>query len=498
MGSCFKFHDERSQLHYGASYMDVGCPKCQTEYELDDTRVTEDGITVKCASCGYVFRVKRKQLVVTLPAKGNAPTADLLAPAASPELPPPPPSREWKVRQASGHEMPCADLTILQRGIIEGRIERDDLISLGGENWKRLGDVPELASFFQVMDDASKARSLGAQERETPAATPAPPTPPPPSAPTGPPSAPTPEAPNAIVDTWRDRRFSELSSPSISEPRAPAPPLGKRPTTKHTPQVGRREPTISTLPSALERPLRTEPSDEELRRALKGGGSGKWIFLTFLGLGLGGAAGWYYLVHLPQQQRLAEESWQPRPMPPAPPVEGMDGRVESEEEAVLPPAQQEADAGQTDAGEIADSGLSEPWGVDAGIAVTPPPALPEMRKDFDWYLAQAERLRESDRPEQALVFYAKASELKPGRVEPVTGRGLAQLDMGNPSLAAATFEAALKLNGRYGPAIMGMAEAYRLEGRDEKAIEFYQRYLEVLPHGAEAAVARNSIERLKK
>ena len=47
--------------------MDVRCPRCQSEYELDDARVTDDGVTVKCSECAHVFRVKKKSLVMTLP-----------------------------------------------------------------------------------------------------------------------------------------------------------------------------------------------------------------------------------------------------------------------------------------------------------------------------------------------------------------------------------------------------------------------------------------------
>jgi tetratricopeptide (TPR) repeat protein len=148
------------------------------------------------------------------------------------------------------------------------------------------------------------------------------------------------------------------------------------------------------------------------------------------------------------------------------------------------------DAGAPAVAAVVDAGAPV---VDAGA-----PVVVEQKKTFDWYLAQGDRLREREKPEQALDFYGKASDLKPERVEPITGRGLALLDMANPSAAAATFESALKMNSRYGPAIMGLAEAYRIEGKNEKAIEYYQRYLDVLPNGAEAAVARNSIERLKK
>ena len=128
--------------------MDVGCPKCQTEYELDDARVTEDGVTVKCTTCGHVFRVKKKQLVVTLPSRGDPPINLSTGPAA--ELPPAPPSREWKLRQPNGNIFPCRDLTMLQKWIIENKVSRDDEISLSGETWKRLGNIPELASFFEA------------------------------------------------------------------------------------------------------------------------------------------------------------------------------------------------------------------------------------------------------------------------------------------------------------------------------------------------------------
>jgi tetratricopeptide (TPR) repeat protein len=113
-------------------------------------------------------------------------------------------------------------------------------------------------------------------------------------------------------------------------------------------------------------------------------------------------------------------------------------------------------------------------------------------------MSQGDRLRDRDKPEAALDMYAQAAELRPTRAEPVAGRGLALLDMGNPLAAQAAFEEALRLNARYGPAIMGLAEAFRLQGNHEKAVEYYQRYLDVLPNGAEASVARNNIERLKK
>jgi predicted Zn finger-like uncharacterized protein len=485
--------------------MDVGCPKCQTEYELDDARVTEDGVTVKCTSCGHVFRVKKKSLVVTLPARGEQPTQNLGSPStSSSELPPAPPSREWKLRQPSGNVFPCRDLTMLQKWIIEGKVSRDDQISLSGETWKRLGNIPELASFFQIVDDASKVRAMEAMQRAGP-----------------PPSAPPAPVQGKITETWRGGQFSAPGPSPVAEPDPlletlpPEPPAPRKSTTSRNPQftpgAEAPPPITETLKggrfSAPPAPPRKgpEPTDEDLRRAVRKGGSGKWIALVLAGLGVGGGVGWYFGVYEPEQRRLTEEraSTQARLDEEArlraivpTPVIILDASVEPEAEV---------DAGPPDAGAVVDAGVADAGKptVDAGVPVVDAgtasaPLVVEQKKSFDWYLAQGDRLRERDKPEAALDFYSKAADLKPERVEPITGRGLALLDMANPSAAEATFETALKLNSRYGPAIMGLAEAYRIGGKNEKAIELYQRYLEVLPNGAEAAVARNSIERLKK
>lgn len=121
----------------------------------------------------------------------------------------------------------------------------------------------------------------------------------------------------------------------------------------------------------------------------------------------------------------------------------------------------------------------------------------EGKRAFDSLLERADRLRERERPDLAMDLYGRAHELRPERVEPVAGRGLALLDLREYPAAQGALQQALVLNDRYGPAIMGLAEAYRLMGDNPKAVELYQRYLEVLPEGSEAAVARNNIQRLK-
>jgi cytochrome c-type biogenesis protein CcmH/NrfG len=113
-------------------------------------------------------------------------------------------------------------------------------------------------------------------------------------------------------------------------------------------------------------------------------------------------------------------------------------------------------------------------------------------------VGQGDRLREREKAEAALDAYAEAAELEPDRPEPYSGRGLALLDMSDPRQAEAEFKQALKLSPNYGEAIIGLAETYRSQGKKAEAIRYYERYLEILPNGPEASVARSAIERLKE
>src|SRR5436190_18446187 len=51
--------------------MDVRCEKCMTVYEFDDSKVGEQGVTVKCTQCGNLFKVKRREKTAEL-AMGSA------------------------------------------------------------------------------------------------------------------------------------------------------------------------------------------------------------------------------------------------------------------------------------------------------------------------------------------------------------------------------------------------------------------------------------------
>lgn len=111
------------------SLMDVRCDKCGTDYEFDEERVSPQGVSVRCTNCGHVFRV------------------------AKPQIPTPQPG-EWMIRQTNGYVFTFRELTTLQKWIVERKVAREDEISRNGSTWKKLGSIPELATFFQVLESS--------------------------------------------------------------------------------------------------------------------------------------------------------------------------------------------------------------------------------------------------------------------------------------------------------------------------------------------------------
>jgi predicted Zn finger-like uncharacterized protein len=138
--------------------MDVRCTRCGIEYEFDDAKVTAAGITVKCTSCGHVFKVKREE-----PVAATAPPGMLGIPSAANPFSAQSTfvrgmdGNDWMVKRTDGQVFRFKELTTLQKWIVERKVGRDDEISKTGKTWKRLGEIAELASFFQVVDAANAA-----------------------------------------------------------------------------------------------------------------------------------------------------------------------------------------------------------------------------------------------------------------------------------------------------------------------------------------------------
>ena len=128
--------------------MNVRCERCQTEYELEDSQVMGGTATVKCTQCGHVFAVSSAdKTLFSSGLEGGRPL-------------------EGRVRQVNGNTFLFHDLSILQRWIIERKVNRDDEVSLSGGAWSRLGNSPDLATFFLVVEEAQRGLQLMSLQKQ--------------------------------------------------------------------------------------------------------------------------------------------------------------------------------------------------------------------------------------------------------------------------------------------------------------------------------------------
>lgn len=116
--------------------MDVTCDKCRTEYEFDESLISESGTTVKCTNCGYLFRIYRPG------------TPDSKRRSA------------WMLRQPDGSVYTFERMTTLQRWIAEGKVSKDDMVSQNGDAWQALGSMQELVPFFRTAQAVRAAKGL--------------------------------------------------------------------------------------------------------------------------------------------------------------------------------------------------------------------------------------------------------------------------------------------------------------------------------------------------
>jgi len=317
----------------------------------------------------------------------------------------------WRVRQANGNLVTFRELTTLQRWIVERKLSRDDEISLAGEKWKRLGDIGQLSSFFQVLDEAQRAapdevpiRAAGSETRES--------------------------SPAARLET-------------TGSPQAQA--------------------------------------------GLAKGGPNKSLSLVLLLALLGGVSylAYRYFIWVPQRQRQEALETSHRSPAATPPQESFQADQPASLDALPPQVPAPSREGEPPPAKVDEAGSAK---LPAEAALS----------NFDSFMDKADRLREREQPRAALQAYRKAHELEPARPEALAGSGLALVDLGQTAPAIAAFEQALKIDPRCGLALIGLAEAYRAEGKKEQAMRYYEKYLAVVPDGPKAQVAKAAIKALQE
>ncbi|WP_428263169.1 tetratricopeptide repeat protein [Haliangium sp.] len=251
--------------------MDVRCENCGTEYELEESRLKPGGVTVKCTSCEHVFKVFRRTPGATslgiggqrqapmrpdtVPEEmlfdpGSGPTDPLdIEDSGSARQPRRTPSsarharrkeRNWLIRLPSGEVETCRELATLQQWIVSGKVSRQSGISRTGNTWKRLGEIAELDSFFEIADDARRARRAAL-------------TPPPVPVPRADSAGPAPEG-SGPTSTSSEVRRTLMGVPTAPVRARAA--SSSRPPSQHTPPA----PPPSQSADAGSNPVATPPS----------------------------------------------------------------------------------------------------------------------------------------------------------------------------------------------------------------------------------------------
>jgi hypothetical protein len=362
------------------------------------------------------------------------------------------------VRQASGNIFTFRELTTLQKWIIEQKVARDDEISLSGDQWKRLGNIAELASFFQVVEAAERGKAA-------PAMTP---------------------VPMSLPVYGVTLQAPPVYAPP---PAYPGPPYGTTPSPAPLSVPEYRQEPLPAAPASVPT-VEVDLGPEELA-AVKKGGVGRFALAFLVFLVAGGGAAWFLAPGLfarlfPQKpagdaaavavpitiEVKPPATTPPEPSPPPPPAPTPVAAPEPVvERAVEPPP--------------------EPVGK-------PPAKAPAAPKGPKALLAEADRLREAGKVDRALDLYGRVVDEDPSNVEALTGRALCYFDLGRYPPAEASFQAALGIAPDEPDALLGLAETYRWQGKTEDAIRYYEKYLAKHPGGEEAGVARHALEELRK
>ena len=422
--------------------MDVRCERCREGYVVDDARVPEAGVKVACPKCGHGFLLRKRVLAVAVPLKagdGDAPVPVTdLAPAGDGTLPPGSGAdrTEWRLRKGSGAVFPFRELSTLQRWIVERKAAADDQVAAAGtgEDWRRIGDIPELRSFFAVLEKPSR------DEQSRPV---------------------VPPSPGTEDPAWA---------------RDPAPP--PRRITGALPPVPRRKRRIVWVVLLALGLLAVAATTVFLKRKADADAVSQ------------AAAVAAPPPASPPSPRPEEPDARvpasPAPAPPAATVAAVPDPVPTPDPGTGSPS-----------GPPLEGGSAAPAPTPPAPAVRAAPK-DDAGAALRGALARAREQRDRGRCEAALDLYGQALAIDGRNATALAGRGACYLDLSRYRQAEASFEGALDSDPRNAEALFGLAETYRYMGRKAEAVAGYEKFLAVRSTGDDAVAARRLISQLKE
>lgn len=134
----------------------IVCDNCGAEYEID---VEEDalstlpgrGLRFRCSACGHTFSIGED----AAQSGSSSLSGEFGDPPDADDTPPP------MLLKQEGKVYQVDDIATLQRWIVERRVLREDLISLGGLKWEPVGVRRELQVFFHLVEHSERATLSG-------------------------------------------------------------------------------------------------------------------------------------------------------------------------------------------------------------------------------------------------------------------------------------------------------------------------------------------------
>jgi predicted Zn finger-like uncharacterized protein len=452
--------------------MDVRCDRCETEYELDDDSVTDGGASVQCTTCGHTFvvgpdGVTIAQIVPTPPGGLN----DLMGPQAA----------DWLLATEDGQTHRFRDLTTLQKWVVERKATRGDRVSQRGGPWRPLGEVAELAPFFDVVDQADRARSTGQRG---------------------------------------GRRSAGRDADGLS---ARATPTGQtaieRPTTPRTRAsngLGRGGSLSARLDSAPVPTLETDVLDDPGEDG-EGTNDDKFetmaIFRTQRGVKIAGVAGFVGLAVVAAVIGFSRPHWLPffrspeASRSPAPSSTVAQETVAARSAAISVPVAVKPSPPAPSAPVVDPMPPAAPTPPPAPAQIATRPAAPPERagaegppiraRSYERLVAEADRLMENGSPVRAQKLLDEALAMQPNGVAALSGSAYLLLDKQRPLAAISMFKRALGLSPEFPPALFGLAEAYRAQGQLAPAGDNYRKYIGVAPGGPDAPAARRQLKEIE-
>lgn len=121
----------------------------------------------------------------------------------------------------------------------------------------------------------------------------------------------------------------------------------------------------------------------------------------------------------------------------------------------------------------------------------------EIPKTFDKQMELAQQLVEHEQFDAAQRLFETILSYAPHVPAVHVGLGKCALEQGRAGEAIEHYRNALSRLASYGPAIFGLAKAYRQRGDKEQAVIYYKKYLEMNPNGSGASSARDAIAKLE-